>query len=226
MADREINLVGHFLKTLGAELEKSGSALLSNQGVADKQDRYIEERGVVVLPDEWIVIDPEDERLDVSLPQLRNILKNSSEQAGAIYGFLRGFELPADETREEFHHRRTALRLSVTLRDSLEQMHKLLSGEVLSDPPEREFEKPLSPAHPAMGRLSDEEMDESGYDGPMIKGGSVTQGANALFLAEIHADLRKVQGNIKNDVSTGHEIRRQIELVMGKIRERTEQGHA
>jgi len=50
-----------------------------------------------------------------------------------------------------------------SVREIIDNLDKALGGKTSDHTQE------LSPNHPAMGNLSKEEFDESGYDGPMVK---------------------------------------------------------
>lgn len=182
MAD-EFDLAA-FLETVGTGLQDlARSSAVQGAVRYDIPRAQVKDRGVVIDKDDTLVISIEDPRLDVELPRLRNVLANSSKHAGIIYEFVRNVVI---QDREFTRQHKLALRLSVTMRDSLLQMSRLLNGESLDEPAHGSVylealenasirsqvltDKPLPPNHPASGNLTDEEMEESGYDGPMLSG--------------------------------------------------------
>lgn len=131
--DRIMNLVGGFLKALGAELEQSGSAPsavqespMNFEGVpVFSGDSF---RGTLVGRDTTLVFDNDKPQTDISLPQLRSILSNASRNAGIISDKLSELDLNQLEDRKTKTSIRTARRLGATIRDCLHEVEELLNG--------------------------------------------------------------------------------------------------
>lgn len=95
----------------------------------------------LVDSDTTLVFDWMNPQLNLELPQLRRILENASVHSGMIYAYLNEQDANAlgRGERAKLH---TALRLAVTMRDSLGQMARLVAGEDLNMPPHIDGESP------------------------------------------------------------------------------------
>lgn len=229
MADGETDLVA-LIENLGSALLTAAQALRSaaDERAADnqfeKQDRYIPERGVFVYPHESVVVNIDNPLTDVELPRLRNILMNISLHAGDIWAYLNDIQIMEGEGRAGARRRSNALRLAATIRDSARQSAILLRGESLDD-------TQLSPSHPAMGNLTEEEFEESGYDGPMreqpnpfgIARERALEQEHDEFLSSIYQSLRVIQSNQRVNPPVSAKVIKDLELVMTRIRDRQDE---
>lgn len=72
-----------------------------------------------------------DPRLDLPLPMLASILAKQSKQAGEINDLMQKLNLDNTATRTNLRKRSTIMRNAVVLRDTLDQMSKLVQGKDL-----------------------------------------------------------------------------------------------
>lgn len=239
--DKMMNLVGGFLKALGAELEKSGSApeavqeppVMNFEGPAVFSGESF--RGTLVGRETTLVFDNDNPKTDVSLPQLVNILTNASSNAGVAFAKLTEIDLNEFEDRSLRTAMKTARRMTVLLRDSLYETAQLLQGKDLDDEVEDNdlYDEKPSP----FGKRSDGPVDEILWRGPKSAMPppdadpedrievTVADSTNALFLAEIYQDLKIIKGEIIGHGPPPSLSSSRIQDVMNKIQERTEKGH-
>lgn len=196
--------LAQLMEEMRAALEKAQSYPLDSRVSRLAGGEY---KWCSVRPDDILVFDADDRRLDYPLEALRSSLTAIADRADRAYQAAEAIEpkkKDLHESRIQKRYRAEVLRQTATIRDSVREIVRLLNGELLEEPGPREFATGgIIPSHLLSQSCSMHETIFSGASIPSSASGPVPEKKSPKFEIRLKvndrasADLVRIEAAVR-----------------------------